>query len=194
MGNWEQRRMTVKLSTKAIFAVAALAIAMFTFAPMASAACLGMNETATCTCYNQLGVAQSLNGVAPAGSTPCSVAVCVFAFGFPNIAGSSGADVITGTNSADNIAAGGGNDRVCALGGADNVDLGDGSDMAQAGGGSDAVAGGNGADNIDGQGGGSDKLNGQAGNDTLLDIIGNNNKCTGGADADPTTCVGLNQP
>lgn len=93
-----------------------------------------------------------------------------------SIIGTSGADVICGSQFADSIAALGGNDTVFGFGGNDQI---------SAGAGNDTVFGGDGADRISGDAG-NDTLYGEAGNDQLFGGAG-----TDTADGGPGTdsCV-----
>ncbi|MEU4510896.1 DUF4360 domain-containing protein [Nonomuraea wenchangensis] len=75
-----------------------------------------------------------------------------------SIIGTSGADVICGSQFADRIAALGGDDVILSFAGNDRVTAGDGNDI---------VFGGDGADDISGDAG-NDTLNGEAGNDRIL--------------------------
>lgn len=84
----------------------------------------------------------------------------------PTVTGTSGDDVILGSDTAETIDGGGGNDIICGLGG---------DDVITAGAGQDQVYGGPGDDEIDG-GTGFDTLRGGIGDDTLTadtaDLVG----------------------
>ena len=109
----------------------------------------------------------------------------------PSITGTSGNDVIRGTDRADAIVTLAGKDRVFAGGGADLVCTGGGADSVNGGGGSDTLIGGAGGDRLKGKGGsdllkgkgGRDRLRGNAGRD-LLNGGGGRDSCKGGAGRD----------
>jgi uncharacterized protein len=92
------------------------------------------------------------------------------------IVGTTGDDVINGTN---------GNDVIVGLGGNDVINGGNGDDIICGGGGNDTVNGGNGNDTLVG-GFGNDTLNGNNGNDTL-DGGGNNDTLVGNSGDDTLT-------
>lgn len=96
------------------------------------------------------------------------------------IHGTSGDDVIAGTEAADSIFGGGGNDTICGLGGGDFVFGEDGNDTVHGNAGADSLYGGIGDDAIRGDedddllngGDGVDRLFGGSGNDHLLGELG----------------------
>jgi hypothetical protein len=92
------------------------------------------------------------------------------------IVGTTGDDVINGTN---------GNDVIVGLGGNDVINGGNGDDLICGGGGNDTVNGGNGNDTLVG-GFGNDTLNGNNGNDSL-DGGGNNDTLVGNSGDDTLT-------
>lgn len=90
------------------------------------------------------------------------------------LTGTSGNDVIIGTDYADDtIVGGGGNDIICGLGGNDWIWGGDGQDYVDGGQGNDSIAGGSGNDGIGG-GEGDDRLSGGSGIDTCQGNNGTN--------------------
>jgi len=110
----------------------------------------------------------------------------------PDIIGTDGDDVLTGTNRGERIVGLGGDDIIQGLGGSDQVfgdddnDLisaGDGNDTVEGGAGTDLISGDNGDDNLNGQAGqdnvfggeGNDQINGGSGSDQLLGEAGNDN-------------------
>ncbi len=80
--------------------------------------------------------------------------------------GTSGSDVIVGSNEKDIIRGSGGNDTICALDGDDEIHGGAGSDTLFGGEGNDTLHGGKGHDLLKGNHG-DDTLNGNAGHDEL---------------------------
>ena len=93
--------------------------------------------------------------------------------GLPRIRGTSGADMLNGTDGSEEIRGGSGNDVINGLGGNDEL-RGDG--------GRDTINGGDGNDRLRG-GGGNDVLNGGDGNDRLRGDHGDDT-VTGGAGRD----------
>ncbi|MFZ5904489.1 MAG: ExeM/NucH family extracellular endonuclease [Chloroflexota bacterium] len=89
------------------------------------------------------------------------------------LTGTSGDDVIVGTDGVNTIFGLGGNDVICALGGHDTIFAGAGDDTIDSGDGNDTVFGGAGNDQVE-AGAGNDTVFGDQGNDTL----------NGGADKD----------
>ena len=85
--------------------------------------------------------------------------------GSTNLEGTSGADVIVGTESGDDIQGHDGNDLICGNGGADNIDGNDGNDTVWGGEGNDDVHGNDGDDVLYGQNG-NDSLHGDKDDDT----------------------------
>ena len=66
-----------------------------------------------------------------------------------NLVGTSGPDVIDGTDSADRITTGDGDDNVSGKGGNDRISTGNGEDIVSGGDGADKITTGNGDDTID---------------------------------------------
>ena len=81
--------------------------------------------------------------------------------------GTTGDDVIVGSDDADHIQGHGGNDIICAGEGNDEVTAGSGSDYIEGGAGKDDISSGSGPDEILG-GDGADLLDGEAGDDMLF--------------------------
>jgi cysteine-rich repeat protein len=86
--------------------------------------------------------------------------------GHTKLKGTSGPDVIVGTESKDKIEGRDGGDVICGLGGNDDIQGNDGADTIYGGDGKDDINGGNGADVIHG-GNGKDDLRGGDGSDAL---------------------------
>jgi len=113
----------------------------------------------------RLNAFNALNEVAPA----------------PDLIGTEGDDVLTGTNRGERIFGLGGNDILQGLGGNDEISGGSGDDLISAGDGNDTVAGNEGSDAILGGGGDdqidggseSDRILGESGDDTLNGDEGN---------------------
>lgn len=95
--------------------------------------------------------------------------------------GTSGDDVIIGTDGADLINAGAGNDTVCARKGADRVNGQTGNDKIQGGDGADSLWGDAGNDTVRGISG-NDKVVGGNGTDTLTGDAGNDRLRGGSGD------------
>ena len=98
------------------------------------------------------------------------------------IKGTSGNDVLTGTDRKDRIFGKAGDDVIDGAGGNDKIYGGAGNDVIDGGAGKDKIDGGAGDDVISG-GDGADKLKGGTGNDTISGDAGND-KITGGAGDD----------
>ncbi|HCK65085.1 MAG TPA: hypothetical protein DHW49_02365 [Anaerolineae bacterium] len=88
------------------------------------------------------------------------------------IVGTTGDDIIYGTNGADVIVGLGGNDVIYGGNGNDVICGGSGDDIIEGGNGNDTLIGGFGNDTLDG-GNGNDSLTGNDGNDTLYGQNGN---------------------
>ncbi|WP_188113791.1 VCBS domain-containing protein [Salinicola halophyticus] len=99
-----------------------------------------------------------------------------------NSSGTSGADMIIGTESTDELSGGLGNDILVGNGGADTLSGGDGDDHLYGGAGNDTLTGGAGNDILSG-GVGNDTLSGGSGNDHLEGGKGND-ILTGGDGSD----------
>ncbi|HMB24236.1 MAG TPA: ExeM/NucH family extracellular endonuclease, partial [Anaerolineales bacterium] len=133
---------------------------------------IGLNLTFTATC----------NGHA---------ATIVGTTGDDVLYGTNAADVIVGLGGNDTIYGGNGNDVICGGVGNDNISGGNGNDTILGGDGDDTLNGGNGNDSLSGEAG-IDTLNGANGDDTLSGGDGNdslngangNDTLNGGADND----------
>lgn len=100
----------------------------------------------------------------------------------PDIIGTEGDDVLTGTNRGEKIQGLGGDDILQGLGGNDGIFGDDGNDLISAGDGNDTVEGGAGTDLISGDNG-DDNLNGQSGQDDIFGGEGND-QINGGGESD----------
>ncbi len=100
--------------------------------------------------------------------------------------GTTGPDVILGSDAVEEIKSGKGDDLVCAGGGDDVVKGAGGNDEVKAGGGNDLVKGQGGKDDIAGNGG-NDRLDGAGGKD-VLNGGGGKDRCDGGAGTDEVKC------
>jgi Tol biopolymer transport system component len=96
--------------------------------------------------------------------------------------GTTGNDVILGTDGSEEIKAGKGNDRVCAGDGDDTVKGAAGKDKVKGGGGADDIKGAADPDNLEGNGG-KDQLDG-GGDDDKLNGGGGKDRCDGAAGVD----------
>ena len=100
----------------------------------------------------------------------------------PDIIGTEGNDVLTGTSRGEKIQGLGGDDILQGLGGNDEIFGDDGNDLISAGDGNDTVEGGAGTDLISGDNG-DDNLNGQSGQDDIFGGEGND-QINGGGESD----------
>ena len=96
--------------------------------------------------------------------------------------GTTGDDVILGSDAEEEIKSGKGDDLVCAGGGDDVLKTSKGNDEVKAGGGVDEVKGGGGKDDLEGNGG-KDELEGNGGKDKL-NGGGGKDRCDGGGGSD----------
>jgi hypothetical protein len=128
--------------------------------------------------YEALLAAKDAGPIPRCGGEPVSMFVTV---GVP-LYGTSGNDVILGTNADDVIYAGDGDDIVCGLDGADFIDGGEGDDTLYGGAQQDKIFGGGGADRIL-PGKARDVVKSGPGADTIV-IEGVRNRIRGGSGND----------
>ncbi len=109
------------------------------------------------------------------GAPPACMGREATVWGSGLLEGTSGDDVIVGSNGADTVYGYEGDDIICGLGGNDTIYGGPGEDRIKGGSGNDVVNGGSGADSIRGEGGndtliggsGGDEIRGGKGNDEI---------------------------
>ncbi len=135
---------------------------------------VGMNYLDTPSCNCQAATIYVSGGVIVGGPDDGNPFV-------GTLRGSSGEDIIAGTNESDIIYGGTGNDRICGLGGDDVIYGENGNDILDSGEGSDTIDGGGAGDQIYGKGGddillgdqGNDAIDGGDGADTITGGTGN---------------------